>query len=86
MTHPKYTTKKGGKDPLPPRDTEKLHDSTGITREQRIASAARTAERMRRQALSDRYDRLEADMDRQDDTVKSLQGQWFNEKIGRAHV
>ena len=75
MNHSKYTTKKGGKERTPLRDPEELHDSTGTTREQRMAAATETMRRIRRQD----FDRLEADINRQEDKVQWLTGQWFNE-------
>ncbi len=79
MTYSKHTTKKGGKEPLPPRDTEELHDSTGITREQRTTAATQTVRRMQIQTLMSRFDDHIARIDRKEDTVTWFLGQWFNE-------
>lgn len=74
MTHSKDTTKKGGRVQPPPYT--KIVDINGLTDEERMAAVVRV---LRQQQLADRFDRLEAEIDRQEDRVAWLTDQWFNE-------
>tara|TARA_B100000035_G_scaffold314187_1_gene329765 strand:+ start:1609 stop:2277 length:669 start_codon:yes stop_codon:yes gene_type:complete len=73
MTYSKYTTKIGGKERTPFRDSEQLHGSVPI--EQRMAAT----QRRRREQLTHDFDDHVASIDRKEDRVTWLIGQWFNQ-------
>ena len=73
MTYSKYTTKIGGKERTPFRDSEQLYGSAPI--EQRMAAT----QRMQREQLTRDFDDHVASIDTKEDRVAWLIGQWFNQ-------